>query len=61
MGWKLIYIVLCQCLKLVFHQFQALALLSLQFPETLHGKAAGRAAAKGRGGPTGPLGEFGLF
>lgn len=34
---------------------------SPQFPEVLHGKAAGRVAAKGRGGPLDPLGEFGLF
>lgn len=34
---------------------------SPQFPDALHGKAAGRVAVKGRGGPPDPLGEFGLF
>ena len=35
--------------------------LSPQFPEALHGKAAGRAAVRGRGGPRDPLGEVNCF
>lgn len=64
-GKTWIYTVWRQCLEVFFHpdknQSQALTLLSPQFPEALHGKAAGRAAAEGRGGPPDPLGEFGLF
>lgn len=64
-GKTWVYTVWRQCLEVFFHpdknQSQALTLLSPQFPEALHGKAAGRAAAEGRGGPPDPLGEFGLF
>lgn len=45
----------------VHPKYEPLTLLSPQFPEGLNWKAAGRDAAKGRGGPADPLGEFGLF
>lgn len=45
----------------VLPKYESLTLLSPQFPEALHGKAAGRDVAEGRGGPADPLGEFGLF
>lgn len=60
-GYTLVLYIKC-VLVMFFHLDKMTeTLLSPRFPEALHGKAAGRAAVMGRGGPPDPLGDLNCF